>query len=395
MKLTLQSKLSLYPLQIRQDKKHYIVEDNQSGEFFEMPKVCIDALEMIKDGKTIGEIEQSLRKVYPTEEVELIPFAEQLIDLGLVKEIDGQKVGKEKKNQSPTGLQWIPVRLGQFFFNKIASKLYLVFFLTNIFLLFSNPTLLPSYRDIFVFDSMMLNIVTYMTVSLVLIMIHEFGHILAIRAHGLPAKLDIGHRLFFVVFETDLTPAWKLSPKQRNRLYFAGMSFEQIILFFAFMITLVLTDSHLLIQGIIGIIIFDLFIKFIYQCCFYMKTDLYYVVENVTGCYNLMESGKQMLRKWLPVRKSAPSTTEVLLDNETKIVRYYSVFYLCGIILMSGLFIFYFLPQALYAISRSLNHLVTYPTSNPYFWDGIAFLTQMIVMLGLLGFAWVKNRANR
>ena len=31
-----------------------------------------------------------------------------------------------------------------------------------------------------------------------------------------------------------------------------------------------------------------------------MKTDIYYVFENMTGCYNLMESGKQYLHKWLP-----------------------------------------------------------------------------------------------
>lgn len=98
MKLSPQSKLSLHPLQIRQDKKHYIVEDNQSGEFFEMPKVCIDAIEMMNDGKSLGEIEPSLIDSYPNEDVELIPFAEQLIDFGLVKEIDGKKVNQEKKN---------------------------------------------------------------------------------------------------------------------------------------------------------------------------------------------------------------------------------------------------------------------------------------------------------
>lgn len=61
---------------------------------------------------------------------------------------------------------------------------------------------------------MVLNILIYLSISLVLIFIHEFGHILAIRAHDLPAKLSIGNRLLFIVFETDLTQAWKLDQKR-------------------------------------------------------------------------------------------------------------------------------------------------------------------------------------
>lgn len=42
-----------------------------------------------------------------------------------------------------------------------------------------------------------------------------------------------------------------------------------------------------------------------------MKTDMYYLCENMTGSYNLMENGKQYLRKWIPFIKQ-DSTTETL-----------------------------------------------------------------------------------
>ncbi|SHG05792.1 zinc metalloprotease [Ornithinibacillus halophilus] len=390
MKLTSQSTLSLTPLQIRQDKKNYIVEDTQSGEFFEMPKVCIDAIERMKTGETLGEIEHVLKEAYPNEDVELIPFAKQLIDFGLVQTVDGEEITHKKSNQMPAGMQWIPEKWGRFFFNKITSRIYFLLFFGNILFILWNPSLLPSYKDIFVFDSMMVNIIVFMVISLLLILIHEFGHVLAIRAHGLPAKLDIGRRLFFIVFETDLTPAWKLDSKQRNQLYFAGLAFEQVILFIAFSLILIYGNVHPLVGGLLGIIVFDLVIKFIYQCCFYMKTDLYYVVENVTSCYNLMERGKEVLKSWNPIRKiTAHSALEENEDDE-KVIRYYSVFYVCGVVLTFGLFVIYFLPQTVYAFTRSINHVIEHPMTNPYFWDGIAFLFQTVLMVGL--FIWVGRR---
>ena len=83
-----------------------------------------------------------------------------------------------------------------------------------------------------------------MLISLVLIIIHEFGHILAIRSYDLPAKLGIGNRLIFVVFETDLTSAWRLAPRQRNILYFAGMSFEQVVVLIALTLQLLFPEAN-------------------------------------------------------------------------------------------------------------------------------------------------------
>ena len=43
MNITLQSHLSVVPFEIRKDNKHYIFEDIGSGEFYEMPEICIES----------------------------------------------------------------------------------------------------------------------------------------------------------------------------------------------------------------------------------------------------------------------------------------------------------------------------------------------------------------
>ncbi|MGP4108663.1 PqqD family protein [Virgibacillus sp. L01] len=392
MNISLQSQLTLYPLTIREDKKHYIVEESLSGDFFEMPKICIDAIHLINQGVALEQIERQLKPHHPEEEVDLVEFAEQLVELGLVKEIDGEEVQVTKKNDSPQGFTWLSPKVGQFFFNKVTKKLFMAIIILNILLVISNPQLMPTYQDLFIFDAITFNILTFMGISLLLIMIHEIGHILAVRSHGLPAKLDVGHRLLFVVFQTDLSPAWKLSPKQRNVLYLAGICFDQFMILIAFILKLSFPEANSLFIGILGIVILDIFIKTIYQCCFYMKTDIYYLCENLTGCYNLMENGRQYLSRWLPFIKQ-DSTTETF-EDEAKFVRMYSVFYICGILLTFSIFIIYFIPQAYYAYSQTLPELL-HPGGNPYFWDAVVFLGQTILMGSLLIYSWHKSNSSR
>lgn len=390
MKLTLDSMLSLYDVQIRPDKKNYIVED-ASGEFYEMPKICIDAIELINQGHSLGDIETVLKKDYPGEDVDIIAFTKQLIEFGLVKEIDGVEVTTTKQIRASNGFEWISPNVASFFFNKISNKLYIMLFILNVLFIILNPELLPNYKDVFLYDSMMFNMLLYVSISLLLILIHEFGHILAIRSFRLPAKLDIGNRLFLVVFEADLTAAWKLPSKNRNPLYFAGMSFEQVIIFISFILTLFFVEDNSLLAGILGIVIFDIFIKTIYQFCFYMKTDMYYIIENISGHYNLMENVQQHLRKWLPFIKLDTSTEAY--QNEMLGIRIYSTFYIIGILTTFVLIGIYVFPQAFYAYSNSISHLWESP-SNPLFWDSVVFIGLTILMIGLLLYAKLKKNNN-
>ncbi|MEN2769058.1 peptidase [Ornithinibacillus xuwenensis] len=389
MNIQVQSKISLYPLQIRPDKRHFIVEESTTGEFYEMPKICIDAIEQINKGITLEQVEQALLKTYPADEVDVMSFAQQLVEFGLVKEIDGTELSIKKKSRRADGFGWISPKFGRIFFNKVTNKLYMTLLLVNILLVLSNPELLPNYKEIFLFDSMVLSILSYMVISLALIVIHEFGHILAIRSFDLPTKLAIGHRLLLIVFETDLSAAWKLAPRQRNTLYFAGMSFEQVIITIAFLLTMFIGDGNAIVTGVLAIVIFDIFIKTIYQCCFYMKTDCYYIIENISGSYNLMENGKQYLRKWLPFIKK-DSTTQTFQD-ETLAVRLYSVFYVFGLFVTIVLFVSYFIPQAYYAYSQIFTNLLS-SIKSPYFWDSLVLLGLTILMGGLLIVAMIKKR---
>jgi putative peptide zinc metalloprotease protein len=393
MTFTHSSCLSLVQIKIRNDKKHYIVEDKDSGEFYEMPKVCIDALRLINDGRQLGEIERYLKGKYPEEEVDLLDFAEQLLELKLIDEIDDIKVQNKQEKKEKLGFLWISPKIGKFFFNKFTFLVYIALFVINVVLPLSHPALFPHYRDMFIFDFIVLNIPTWMVLSVALVLIHEFGHVLAMRANNLPTKLGIGHRLFLVVIETDLASVWKLPSKDRNVLYLAGICFDTVILSFALMSQLIFVNSSVIFLSIMQVIVLDTFIRIIYQCCVYMKTDLYYVIENVSGCYNLMENAQQAIRKWLPFQKSSLNDG-VVFESERRTVSLYSIFYYIGLFITITLYVVFYIPQLLFAWKSVLPGFKKAPTSLA-FWDATLFSAQIMIVLLLLLYSWRKNYLKR
>jgi putative peptide zinc metalloprotease protein len=393
MSLTFNSTLLLVPIKIRKEKKHFIVEDKTSGEFYEMPEVCIDAINLINKGQTLGVIEQILKVKYPKEEVDLLSFSEQLLELQLIAEMNGVRVDAQVKERENLGFLFIPTQLGKFFFNRIMLLIYLVLLIIDIILFINYPSLFPQYKDMFIFNLMVLNIPAWMGITILLVLIHEFGHILAMRALNLPTKLELGHRLFLVVLETDMSSIWKLPSKDRNVLYLAGLCFDTVILSFALISQLIFANGSGIFRSIMAVVVLDIFIRFVYQCCIYMKTDLYYLFENVSGCYNLMENAQQVIRKWFPFLKTL-STEDMVFAGERKTVLAYTIFYFVGVALTVSLYTIFYIPQVLFAVKKVIPGYLEGPTSLP-FWDAILFTLQILIGFMLLFYSWRKKYAQQ
>ncbi|ALC92434.1 hypothetical protein AM500_23710 [Bacillus sp. FJAT-18017] len=389
MKITYLSKLTLVPHVIRSDKKNYIVEDLNSGDFYEMPLPAIDAIGKINRGVDLETIQVELEALYPEEEIDILDFTHQLIELELVSKIDGQDVIKHKeKSLASQGFLWIPPNLGKLFFNKISFSIYVLLFLLNLGLFIMFPELFPSYTDYFVFEWMALDILLWMGIGTVLLVIHELGHILSIRSKGLPAKLSLSHRLVFIVLETDLTAAWKLPSRSRNVLYLGGLALDMVILAAALSVQIVYPESPALLLSIAKIVVIDIFIRFVFQCGIYMKTDLYFVLENVTGSYNLMENANYLLRNLFS--KKDRNIGEVSYKEEKWTIATYSIFYFLGVCLTVAIFVFYSLPQMTYVMEEAVQRLSNPILSKPFI-DGMLIILETVIGGGILVFSWSRK----
>jgi putative peptide zinc metalloprotease protein len=387
MKLTYDTEVTLSPLVIRKDKKHYIVEDTMTGDFYEMPKVCIDAIELIEQSIPLDVIENVLMERYPEEEVDIIDFIHQLLELELVSELNGEEITRIVETKNNTGFTWIPSRIGCFFFHSISVKLYIGLLAASVGMLLLNHDLFPRYKDLFVFDFMLKNVAAWLLISFLLVLLHEFGHVLAVRSEGLPAKIELGHRLFFIVLETDMSQVWKLPAEKRNKLYLAGMYFDMAVLFLALTAQFFLMEGTIF-NGLLKLVVLDTFIRLTYQAAVFMKTDLYYVIENKTGCYNLMENGRGFLAKWLPFFKVSQTET---FAGEEKIVRQYAGFYLAGVVITIAITAYYYIPQFIFAVNQIMLPGFSKPISSMRFWDSVVFLLQIVLVIGLLLYSWTKK----
>ncbi|MBT2637772.1 hypothetical protein J7E37_07485 [Bacillus sp. ISL-39] len=352
-----------------------------------MPKVCIDAIELLNQRMQLDNIENVLISQYPEEEINMVDFVAQLLEIGLVDELDGEKINRDSMTKVHSIFTWLPESLGRFFFNSISSKLYVLLLVASIGLILFKPDLFPRYSDLFMFDLMFQNIIALLLISFFLVILHEFGHVLAVRSEGLPAKLEVGNRLFFVVLETDMSQVWKLPAEKRNKLYLAGMNFDLAVLFLALAAQLFASDNTIT-MGLLKLVVLDTFIRLIYQTAVFMKTDLYYVIENLTGCYNLMENGRNFLAKWLPFLRVPETET---FAGEEKFVRRYAYFYLAGILLTLIITAYYYIPQMIFAVNEIMLPGFLEPITSIRFWDSVVFLLQIVLVLGLLLYSWTKK----
>jgi putative peptide zinc metalloprotease protein len=387
MNLTFESRVSLVPLNILKEKKNYIVENQNSGVYYEMPEVCIVAMELLNNSVPLKTMENELKEKYPKEQINILDFVNQLLELELVSEIDGVVLKRNTESKNHSGYTWIPASLGRLFFNQISVKLYILLLAASVTMLLIKHNLFPRYQDLFVFDLMLENVAVWLLISFLLVLLHEFGHVLAVRSENLPARIEVGHRLFLIVLETDMSQVWSLPAEKRNKLYLAGMYFDIAILFGA-LTAQFFTIEHVLITGLLKLIVLNTFIRLVYQTCVYMKTDLYYVIENWTGCYNLMENGRNVLGKWLPFLKVAQTE---MFEGEEKFVRRYAVFYIGGVAASIALATYYYIPQLIHAVSHHMLPGFTEPLTSLRFWDSVAFLLQIVLITGLLIFSWSKK----
>ena len=367
------------PYEIYRNSKMTIIEHSETGEYFEVNEIALRTLEKLSHDKSIVTVSDEIKEEFPEEAmINVASFVEDLIEMNLVLSVDGFNIPSPQKSHHPDNFKWIPPRIGKFFFNKITIKLYFLIIGLNIGLLIYKPSLFPIINDVFLFDSMLLNVISLMIITMFLVLAHEFGHILSIRAHNFPTNLEMGSRLFFIVFETDMTHAWRLEPKERNTLFLSGIYIDSLLLLVALIPQIILQPGSFIID-LCAFIALDIMIRILYQFGVYMKTDLYFVLETLTGVYNLMDRG----RCWLKSIKKAVSKAPFSLPKEQPTVKWYASFYVIGIGLTFSILVSYVIPTLVLSLMK------TYPNFqlgiyHPLFWDALLYWLQIAIYLILL-----------
>jgi putative peptide zinc metalloprotease protein len=389
--LTLESTVDLGHLSIQPDgDDEYTVGDAASQEFIRIPYEGVAAIRLLDGSRTLGEAQVLLLE---TEEIEVdfLDFAQTLLELNLVRSLDGQVLNEAATTaaQGPD-LGWMqPV--GKILFSKISLVLYVLFALSTIVMFAVRPELFPRFQDFFVFPSSIgLSTLVMFVASWLLLFFHETGHLFAAVAAGAPVRFRLSVRWFWVVMEAEMTGLWSQPRRSRYVPFLAGMCWDAFILFVSVLVQLWLPEGGVAAAIFQMTAVLTLF-QFASQLLIFVRTDLYFVLITATNAANLSGDAKLYLKRTLLRSKNAVAQWETLQPTDRRRASWFGLLYLVGALVSCYLFGMISIPAALTAVGRAWTEVVSHDSSRWLVADGLIILGVTLLQVAL----WVIGAVSR
>jgi hypothetical protein len=317
-------------------------------------------------------------------------FLAAIEDLGFVR--------GENEDEAPAApVRWR--RLGIVVFSWPALAAYGAVIAAAIVAMIRDPSLRPSYRNLFFTDHPSLIPVVLTSVGISFVVVHEWCHMLAGRRLGLPSQLRIGRRFYYLIAETRLDALLSVPRRQRYLPFLAGMLSDTVILAGFTLLAVALRGTGVVAWApkLCLALAFTNVLRLIWQSLFYLQTDLYYVVATAARCTHLQAAarfhiaalGRALARR--PARLPSPDWS----DRDLAAGRWYAPLLLAGYVFSAASLIWAGIPTTVRLWSAAVHRLR--PGSTPAdIADAVILMAFMATELGLLLFVLVRDlRARR
>jgi len=229
--------------------------------------------------------------------------------------------------------------------------------------------------------------------------LHEASHVLAGRRLGLPSRLGVGTRLYFVVFETRMNGLLTQLRRKRYLPILAGMAMDVFVISGLGLLAFGLrrTDGAEPIVGRLALATaFPILVRLSYQFLLFLQTDVYFVVATALGCHDLHAAAQAMVRNriWRLLRRPARLVDEdQWTERDQRVARWYAPFFLAGAGVMfavGGLVVFPILVRVIHLVGQSL----TLSPLDARFWDSLLFSALNLAQFFFFGTVAVRNRMH-
>ena len=342
----------LRPLSVVDDGGGSVIGDPATGVFVSVPRVGGLVVRALLDGASVAEASAAAER-FAGQPVNVGAFLERLAGLGLAA--DGAQAPRRPRPTAALQQRgWLsgpaPERV-RWLFGRPAWAGYTALFLLGIACLIARPGLLPQPRDAYLLlhAGVGPSLVMLFPVATALTAVHECWHWLAARAAGLQARFGIDRRLYFVVFETDLSQLWALPRRRRYGPMLAGLAADSTML--AVLLAFRLGAAELwwrppaFAVHLAAALAFLEMSSMAWQCLLFMRTDLYAVLVTGTGCHNLWRVKTLLLRRAL--RILSPEQAAELATagrRDLAVAAWFRWLWLAGLIAAAGWFAWFYLP---------------------------------------------------
>lgn len=353
------SRIRLWELVSRPDGEDWIVGRPETGEFVSLPAEAITLLDALRAGGTVAEAKRHADLTHG-EDIDALDFVGALIDLGFVAAVDGEPVAEEPPR--PPSLRWLSPRHVSWMFEPPFLVLVAALLCAGLAATAVRGGIF-GYSALFALKEPGLNLLLAAAISMSILALHEFCHLAAARAAGVPAWLGWGTRLFLLVAQTSVPGLWAAHRRVRIRVFLAGMAAD-LVVFSCCSIGASATSpagvAHRVLAQTCLLALFGIAEQF----AFYMRTDVYFVIAELAGCKNLFADATGYLshRAGRLFRRggSAARAADPLLElpgAERPVVRAYAALVLVGGAVTTAVFVFYALPAVIGSYARAVDEL--------------------------------------
>lgn len=350
----------LRELSVVDDGGSVIVGDPQSGVFIAVPPVGGLVVRALQGGASLAEAASAAER-FAGQPVDVAAFVGRLGELGLLAGPGGPEV-QPRRTAAIQQRRWLagpaPAKVA-WLFGRAAWMVYAGLFAFDIAVIAARPDLMPHPRAAYLLlhAGPGPSLVLLFPLATGLVAAHECGHWLAARAAGLAARFGIDHRMYFLVFETDLTQLWSLPRRRRFGPLLAGLAVDATVL-------AILLGSELgaaehwwtppaLAVHLTAALAFTQLAAMAWQCLLFLRTDLYAVLATATGCHNLWRVKTLALRRALNTLTAAQAAElAAARPRDLTVAAWFRWVWLTGFAAAATWFAWFYLPI--------LTHLTTW-----------------------------------
>jgi hypothetical protein len=361
-----------------------------TGSYGVFPPEGAELLRSLEAGATL-EVGARWWQEQTGEQLDIADFLAILDDLGFV-------VGDDEVRAEFGQVRW--QRLARVLFSPPLWILYTAVIAGGLATMVADPSLRPSYRDFFFTSQIALIPLVLALLQMPLLLIHEGYHALAARRLGLPSKLGIGRRFYYLVAETRLNSLYSVPRAQRYLPFLAGSLIDAVGVgvFTILSAAAYHWGAPPWVGGLALALAFSGVLRVLWQFLFYLETDLYFVINTATRCDDLHGAGKYRLRAWLRsvLRRPALQDGGQWSDHDLAAARWYAPVIVVGY----GFSLLILLLVALPAAVRFCHIVVqrldgSQPQSVGGVIDTVIFVLLSLISLSLLGYVTVRDLRRR
>lgn len=402
------SRVTVVPLSMVAKGAGFVVGSVDDGTFVEVPPVAVTAIELLRSGHTLAEASAELRAEVG-EDVDVLDFAGTLIDLGFISHIDGVALAVPDDatgapaRRRPRWAQGPPPEAVRWLFGRVAWAVYALAAVVCVATLVVHPSYRIGPAAFFFLDDPVVSLALLTVVGFALAAAHEAFHWLAACREGLAAQFGISRRLYFLVFETNLTQLWSLPPSRRYGPMLAGMALDCVLLAVTFAGRAAVDAGLVVAPGVarfLEAVAALLILGLGWQLCFFMRTDIYAVVVTALGCTNLWRVTMLTLARRFHVlgaagRRELASAAAV----DLRVANWYGWLCLAGFAVATWFAAVVIVPALWKVVDWTAHQAAVQGLASPRFWFtallGVLTLLPRLFTVGLFArqvAVWVSSR---